>query len=78
VRITPPIQLTAGVQSGILNLSWTGGAAPYLIYRSTNPRFVGTDQADFLPDNGPGGTTFTDTVVPGSGSALFYLVVSGN
>ena len=78
VRITSSIDLTASDTAGVLFLSWTGGDGAYRVLRSPNPRFVGTGQAEFLPDGGTVGTTFTDPVDPGAGGTHFYLVINRN
>ena len=78
VRITSPIALTATDPAGVLFLTWTGGDGSYRVFRSPNPRFVGMGQAEFFPDGGTGGTTFTDPVNPGIGGAHFYLVINRN
>ena len=78
VRITSPIQLSLSGQAGLANLSWSGGDGAYRLFRSPNPRFVGTEQAELAPDGGPGGTTFSDSAIPSVGVAYYYLVINRN
>jgi plastocyanin len=76
VTVTSDIVLQAADNSGELDLSWTGGGGLYRVNRSDTPGFVSAGTVLFAPIGGDNGTTFADTLQPGVGAVLYYLVTN--
>ena len=48
----------------------------YRVTRSDSPGFVSAGTVVLVPNGGDAGTTFSDTLLPGAGSVLYYLVTN--
>jgi plastocyanin len=76
VTVTSPIVLQASASPGQIDLSWTGGGGLYVVNRSDVPGFVSAGTVVLSPIGGNAGTTFSDTLAPGLGAVLYYLVTN--
>jgi plastocyanin len=77
IVVTLDIQVTVTDASGAVQLNWTGGAAPYGVFRSDNPGFTGQNTVVLTPQAGTQTASFLDAGagVPPVGTAFFYLVM---
>src|SRR5262245_25456949 len=77
VVVTTPIQVSVADNAGAVDLTWSGGAAPYRVYRSDSPLF-GAGTLVLTPVGGTAATSFSDAsgVAPGLDKAFYYLVMN--
>jgi plastocyanin len=77
IVVTSDIEATVTDNAGAVQLDWTGGAAPYRVYRSDNPAFTGANTVILTAPTGTQGVIFLDASagVPPPDQAFFYLVM---
>ena len=77
VVLTTPIQVSVNDNAGAVDLAWSGGGAPYRVYRSDSPLF-GAGTQILTPVGGIGAMAFTDAsgLAPGLDKAFYYLVMN--
>jgi len=77
IVVTTDIQALVTEVSGAVQLDWTGGAAPYRVYRSDNPAFTGVNTVILTGPTGTQGVSFVDANagVPPVDHSFFYLVM---
>jgi plastocyanin len=77
VIVTTTIQVSVADNAGTVDLTWSGGAAPYRVYRSDSPLFGAGTQV-LTPVGGIGTTAFSDAsgTAPALDKAFYYLVMN--
>jgi plastocyanin len=77
VMVTSPIETALTDTSGMVDLAWSGGVAPYRVYRSDSPLF-GAGTQILSPPGGVSATGFTDAsgVTPAVDKVFYYLVMN--